>query len=102
VTSYGISDAEAVGDGLTCGGTAQVFVHEIGERERPAMTPVREAGAEGTPTVLATLSQGTKPRHLRSTVSLPHNRRPLADAPTALAPDEEHPRRHVPPLPSFA
>jgi hypothetical protein len=88
VTSYGISDAEAVGDGLTWDGTVQVFVHEIGERERPAMTPVREAGAEGTPTVPATLSQGTKPRHLRSTVSLTHKRRPLADAPTALAPHD--------------
>src|SRR3954469_22787314 len=34
VATYGISDEQAVGVGLMCGGTVRVFVHELGERER--------------------------------------------------------------------
>src|SRR3954447_5425454 len=37
VATYGISDEQAVGVGLMCGGTVRVFVHELGERSREAL-----------------------------------------------------------------
>src|SRR3954470_2549228 len=41
VAAYGISDDQAVGVGLMCGGTVRVFTHEI--RDRTALDAVREA-----------------------------------------------------------
>jgi xanthine dehydrogenase accessory factor len=58
VATYGISDDQAVGVGLMCGGTVRVFVHEIGERERAALEAAREAIAAGRPVAVATLLDG--------------------------------------------
>jgi xanthine dehydrogenase accessory factor len=56
VTQYGISDEQAIGVGLMCGGTVKVFVHEVGDRE--ALEAVRAEVAEGRPVALATLLDG--------------------------------------------
>jgi xanthine dehydrogenase accessory factor len=52
VATYGISDDEAVGVGLMCGGTVRVFVHEVTDAEPLA------AAAETAPAALATLLDG--------------------------------------------
>src|SRR3954471_20791036 len=41
VATYGITDEQAVGVGLMCGGTVRVFVHEV--RARTALEAVRDA-----------------------------------------------------------
>src|SRR4051812_17355751 len=41
VATYGISDDQAIGVGLMCGGTVRVFVHEL--HDRTALEAVREA-----------------------------------------------------------
>src|SRR3954471_5491969 len=41
VATYGISDQQAVGVGLMCGGTVRVFVHEV--RDRTALDALRDA-----------------------------------------------------------
>jgi xanthine dehydrogenase accessory factor len=56
VHRYGISDDEAAGVGLMCGGTVHVFVHELTEREPLEVTAA--AIAEGRPVALATLLDG--------------------------------------------
>jgi xanthine dehydrogenase accessory factor len=58
VVTYGISDQQAVDVGLMCGGTVQLFVHEVTEREREALAVARDALAEGRPVALATLLDG--------------------------------------------
>jgi xanthine dehydrogenase accessory factor len=58
VATYGISDEEAVGVGLMCGGTVHVFVHEIGPQAQDALAATRAAVAEGRPVALATLLDG--------------------------------------------
>ncbi|MEY2533828.1 MAG: xanthine dehydrogenase accessory factor [bacterium] len=58
VSTYGISDEEAVGVGLMCGGTVHVFVHEIGPEAQEALAATRAAVAESRPIALATLLDG--------------------------------------------
>jgi xanthine dehydrogenase accessory factor len=58
VATYGISDEQAVGVGLMCGGTVRVFVAELGERERQALEAARDAIAAERPVALATLLDG--------------------------------------------
>src|SRR5919202_4867212 len=56
VATYGISDEQAVGVGLMCGGTVRVFVHEL--RDRTALDALREALDAERPVALATLLDG--------------------------------------------
>ena len=58
LVSYGISDEEAAGVGLMCGGTVAVFVHELAPEARPALVAVSEAVRAGRPAALATLLDG--------------------------------------------
>ena len=56
VATYGISDEQAVGVGLMCGGTVRVFVHELGDAGAARRD---ERGDRGRPPVaLATLLDG--------------------------------------------
>jgi xanthine dehydrogenase accessory factor len=56
VATYGISDDQAVGVGLMCGGTVRVFVAEL--RAAEALEAVREDADAGRPVALATLLDG--------------------------------------------
>lgn len=56
VATYGISDQEAVGVGLMCGGTVRVFVHEL--RDAEVLAAAREAVEAGRPVAVATLLDG--------------------------------------------
>src|SRR3954471_19289924 len=56
VATYGISDEQAVGVGLMCGGTVRVFVHEV--RDRTALDALRDALDADRPVALATLLDG--------------------------------------------
>lgn len=59
VVTYGISDAQAVDVGLMCGGTVQLFVHELTrDGAAPALAVARDAIAAGEPVALATLLDG--------------------------------------------
>jgi xanthine dehydrogenase accessory factor len=58
VATYGISDEQAVGVGLMCGGTVRIFVAELGERDREVLEAVRDAIAAERPVALATLLDG--------------------------------------------
>ncbi|MGH2953537.1 MAG: XdhC family protein [Solirubrobacterales bacterium] len=58
LVSYGISDDEAAGVGLMCGGTVSVFVHEVDPGVRAALLAVTEAVTAGRPAALATLLDG--------------------------------------------
>lgn len=58
VATYGISDEEAAGVGLMCGGTVRIFVHEQGEEALDALDAVAAARAAGEPVALATLLDG--------------------------------------------
>jgi xanthine dehydrogenase accessory factor len=57
--SYGITDEQAVDVGLMCGGTVQLFVHELSAAaHRDALRAVRDAVAAGRPAALATVLDG--------------------------------------------
>jgi xanthine dehydrogenase accessory factor len=58
VRTYGISDDEAAGVGLMCGGTVRVFLAEVGEDARVALEHALAAVAEGRPAAVATLLDG--------------------------------------------
>ena len=58
VATYGVSDEEAVGVGLMCGGTVHVFVHEHGDGALAVLEAVAAARAAGEPVALATLLEG--------------------------------------------
>jgi xanthine dehydrogenase accessory factor len=58
VKTYGISDDEAAGVGLMCGGTVRVFLAEAGEDARRALGHALDAVAEGRPAAVATLLDG--------------------------------------------
>ncbi|MGH2963307.1 MAG: XdhC family protein [Solirubrobacterales bacterium] len=58
LVTYGISEEEAAGVGLMCGGTVHVFLHELGEAAREPLAETRRAIAAGRPAALATLLDG--------------------------------------------
>jgi xanthine dehydrogenase accessory factor len=58
--SYGITDEQAIGVGLMCGGTVELFVHELTAAHRDALSAVRDAVAEGRPAALATIVDGER------------------------------------------
>jgi xanthine dehydrogenase accessory factor len=56
--TYGISDSQAVGVGLMCGGTVHILVHELPEVVRPLLEAVGDAFARDEPAAVATLVDG--------------------------------------------
>jgi xanthine dehydrogenase accessory factor len=60
VVTYGVSDEEAAGVGLMCGGTVRVFVREHGAEALAALEAVAVARAADEPAALATLLDGDR------------------------------------------
>jgi len=60
VVTYGVSDEEAAGVGLMCGGTVHVFVHELGEDTLPALDAVAAARDADRPVARAMLLEGER------------------------------------------
>jgi len=58
LASYGISDEQAAGVGLMCGGSVRVFVHELGADAAEPLAAVGSELAAGRPAALATLLEG--------------------------------------------
>lgn len=58
VHTYGISDDEASGVGLMCGGTVHIFLEELQGDQRDLMSEVLAAEADGRPAAVATLLDG--------------------------------------------
>ncbi|MET0824651.1 MAG: XdhC/CoxI family protein [Solirubrobacterales bacterium] len=58
--TYGISDEQAAGVGLMCGGTVRVFVHEHDPEQLEVLEAVAEARAADRPVALATLLEGER------------------------------------------
>jgi xanthine dehydrogenase accessory factor len=58
VATYGITDEQAAGVGLTCGGTVRVFVHALGDAQRAALVATAQAIDAEQPVALATLLDG--------------------------------------------
>jgi xanthine dehydrogenase accessory factor len=58
VVTYGISDEQATGVGLMCGGTVRVFVHEHSDDALEALEAVADARAADEPVALATVLEG--------------------------------------------
>jgi len=56
--SYGFSDELAGSVGLTCGGTVDVFVHELAGADARVEADARDAVAAGRPVAVATLLDG--------------------------------------------
>ena len=62
IVTYGVSDEEALGVGLMCGGTVRVFVHELREDALAPLDAIAGARAAGEPVALATLLDGGRRR----------------------------------------
>ncbi|MEZ5077653.1 MAG: XdhC family protein [Solirubrobacterales bacterium] len=60
LVTYGVSDEEAAGVGLMCGGTVRVFVHEIGAAEGELLGLAAAEIAAGRPVAVATLLEGER------------------------------------------
>ena len=60
VVTYGISDDQATGVALMCGGTVRVFVHEQRDDALEALEVVAEARATAAPVAMATLLDGDR------------------------------------------
>jgi xanthine dehydrogenase accessory factor len=60
VVTYGVSDEQAAGVGLMCGGTVRVFVHEQRAEDLAALEAVAAARAADQPAALATLLEGDR------------------------------------------
>jgi xanthine dehydrogenase accessory factor len=60
VVTYGVSDEEALGVGLMCGGTVRVFVHEYGEDSLDSLEAVAAARAADQPVARGTLLDGSR------------------------------------------
>jgi xanthine dehydrogenase accessory factor len=58
IVTYGVSDDEAAGVGLMCGGTVRVFVHEHRSDALEALDAVARARAADEPVAVATLLDG--------------------------------------------
>jgi xanthine dehydrogenase accessory factor len=56
--TYGVSDEQAAGVGLMCGGTVRVFVHEARPDARRSLEEAAVAIGEGIPVAVATLLDG--------------------------------------------
>jgi xanthine dehydrogenase accessory factor len=60
VVTYGVSDEEALGVGLMCGGTVRVFVREYADDSLEALEAVAVARAADEPVASATLLDGNR------------------------------------------
>lgn len=60
VVTYGVSDEEAAGVGLMCGGTVRVFVHEYRDEALGILDAVAGARDAGEPVALATILEGDR------------------------------------------
>lgn len=58
--TYGVSDEEAAGVGLMCGGTVRVFLHELGPDQLEPLSAVAAARSAGEPAALGTLLDGER------------------------------------------
>jgi xanthine dehydrogenase accessory factor len=58
IVTYGVSDEEALGVGLMCGGTVRVFVHEVGDDSLESLQAVAAARAADQPVARGTLLDG--------------------------------------------
>jgi xanthine dehydrogenase accessory factor len=60
VVTYGVSDEQALGVGLMCGGTVRVFVHEYGDDSVETLEAAAAARAADQPVARATLLDGDR------------------------------------------
>ena len=60
VVTYGVSDEEALGVGLMCGGTVRVFVHEYGEDSLDSLESIAAARATDEPVARGILLDGSR------------------------------------------
>ncbi len=60
VASYGVSNEEAAGVGLMCGGTVRVFVHELAADDAEAVATVAAARSAAEPVAMGTLLDGER------------------------------------------
>lgn len=58
VVQYGISDEQAIGVGLMCGGSVQLFVHELSPQVIEPLAEAAQALEAGHPVALATVLDG--------------------------------------------